>query len=177
MFFGVVALSCAPILSAASTVNATSKRIEHGAPATDAAWKAVLKDKVGAWAMVDWRQMMAGHLIMPTSGAFGPCLIGEATQAGIFDPGFAKPVRVMAGSRVSGVVKGSNADKAGLRNGDVITQSIDINPIAASFDRLIHIPIRRGASSMVISYQPRSKLVQAMKWRLPAAGARQRCVH
>jgi predicted metalloprotease with PDZ domain len=158
-------------------VNATSERIEHGTPATDAAWKAVLKDKVGAWAMVDWRHMMAGHLIMPTSGAFGPCLISQATQIGLFDLGFAKPIRVMAGSQVSGVVKGSNADKAGLRNGDVITESVDINPIAASFDRLIHIPIRRGASSMVISYRPRSTAVQAMKWRLPAAGAHRRCVH
>jgi predicted metalloprotease with PDZ domain len=158
-------------------INATSERIEHGTPATNAAWKAVLKDKVGAWAMVDWRHMMAGHLIMPASGAFGSCLIGETTQVGLFDLGFAKPVRVTAGSRVSGVVKGSNADKAGLRNDDAITRSIDINPIAASFDSPIHIPIRRGASSMVISYKPCSKLVQAMKWHLSPTGKHQKCVH
>lgn len=158
-------------------VNATSERIEHGAAATNAAWEAVLKDKVGAWAMADWRRMMAGHLIMPVSGAFGHCLTGKTTHVGLFDLGFAKPVRVKAGSRVSGVVKGSNADKAGLRNGDVITKTIDINPIAESFDSSIHIPVRRGASSMVISYKPRSKLVQAMKWHLSPAGAHRTSVH
>lgn len=164
-------------LTVLDLVNATSERIEHGAPATDTTWTAVLKDKVGVWALTDWQHMMDGQLIMPAPGAFGTCLTGGATKVGIFDLGFAKPIRVMANETVSGVVKGSNADKAGLRNGDVITETIDINPIAGSFDNLIHIPIRRGASPMMISYNPRSGWVTGMSWRLSSAGAPQKCSH
>jgi len=164
-------------LTVLDLVNTTSERIEHGAPATDLTWTAVLKDKVGAWALIDWQRMMDGQLIMPAPGAFGACLAGSATQVGIFDLGFAKPIRVMANGTISGLVKGSNADKAALQNGDVITETIDINPIAGSFDDLIHIPIRRGASPMMISYNPRSGLVPGMKWGLSSAGAQQKCWH
>ncbi|MBE1162343.1 hypothetical protein [Dyella acidiphila] len=164
-------------LTVLDLVNATSERIEHGAPATDATWTAVLKDQVGAWALADWQHMMDGQLIMPAAGAFGTCLAGSATQVGIFDLGFAKPIRVMANEAVSGVVKGSNADKAGLRDGDVIAETIDINPIAGSFVSLIHIPIRRGTSPLMVSYNPRSGSVPGMNWRLSGAGAEQRCPH
>lgn len=164
-------------LTVLDLVNATNERIEHGAPATDATWTAVLKDKVGAWALTDWQHMMDGQLIMPAAGSFGTCLTGSAIQVGIFDLGFAKPIRVMANETVSGVVKGSNADKAGLRDGDVITETIDINPIAGSFDNLIHLPIRRGSSSMMISYNPRSGLVPGTHWRLSSTDAQQKCSH
>jgi predicted metalloprotease with PDZ domain len=164
-------------LTVLDLVNATSEQIEHGAPATDATWTAMLKNKVGTWALTDWQNMMDGQLIMPAPGAFGTCLIGNVTRVGIFNLGFSKPIRVMANETVSGVVKRSNADKAGLRDGDVITETIDINPIAGSFDSLIHLSIRRGASPMMISYNPRSGLVPGMRWHLSSADAQQKCSH
>ncbi|WP_266156292.1 hypothetical protein [Dyella silvatica] len=164
-------------LTVLDLVNATSERITHGAPATDATWTAVLKDKLDAWALTDWQHMMDGQLILPAAGAFDPCLTGSATQVGTFDLGFAKPIRAMAGEAVSGVVKGSNADKAGLRDGDVITETIDIIPIAGNFDNLMHIPIRRGSTTMAISYNPRSGSVPGMRWRLPSADAQPKCPH
>ena len=82
----------------------------------------------------------------------------------LFDLGFAKPVRLMAGSTVFEVSSNSPAYRAGLRDGDVLTKSVDINPIASSFDAPIKLDLRSEAGARSVSYAPRGSAVKGMTW-------------
>ena len=99
-------------------VNEVSKRIDDGASADSQTWLDVLTTRAGSWAVSDWNAMMAGEVIFPAKGAFGTCLQSRKADVRIFDLGFASPVRLIAGSTIGGLVQGSPAEKAGLRNGD-----------------------------------------------------------
>ena len=145
-------------------VNETSRRIRKGQPAMAETWVAVLNQYVGPWALSDWQKMMSGQLLMPDSKAFGSCLSGERIEVGTFDLGFKTPVRLRTGLVINGVIAGSPAARAGLRNGDVIQADIDINPLASSFHRLISIPVFRHGSRFTVIYDPHVRSKQGMHW-------------
>lgn len=153
-------------LTVLDLVNETSARIAAGATADASTWKNVLSNKVGDWAVEHWRNMMAGRLLMLAPDAFGRCLVGKAAKVGAFDLGFAKPVRVTAGQAIEGVKSGSNAAKAGLQDGDIISQDIDINPLASSFNAPMRLAVHREGKEKLVVYDPHSGSLDGMVWEL-----------
>ncbi len=145
-------------------VNEVSRHIRSGEPGTNELWRNVLASKAGAWAVEDWQSMLSGKLLMPQPDAFGDCFVGSPKRAGRFDMGFKYPVRLQAGSKIGGVAAGSAAAKAGLRDGDVMIDDIDLIPIYTSFDKAVSIPIRRGEQDITITYNPHMGSVPAMRW-------------
>jgi len=73
-------------------------------------------------------------------------------------------VRLTAGAVIDGVVRGSAAERAGLRNGDVLDESVDINPIASSLDEPIVLHVRRAGVPVTITYQPSAGTQPGMAW-------------
>jgi S1-C subfamily serine protease len=108
--------------------------------------------------------MMAGKILFPVEGSFGSCLHPKKQDVRIFDLGFATPVRLTAGAAIDGVVKGSAAERAGSRNGDVLDESVDINPIASSLDEPIVLHVRRVGAPVTITYQPSAGMQPGMAW-------------
>jgi S1-C subfamily serine protease len=82
----------------------------------------------------------------------------------IFDLGFATPVRLMAGATIGGVAKGSAADRAGLRDGDVLAESVDINPAASSLDLPVTLRVLRAGVPVTVTYQPAGGSQPGMLW-------------
>ncbi len=150
--------------SALNLVNEMSRRIRQGAPQTNDTWQAVLQERVGTWAVDRWHAMMKGELLMPAPGTFGPCLTGIRRNVRVFDLGFARPVRLTQGETIGGVVNGSNAWKAGLRDGDVLRASVDINPLAESFTDPITLAVRRDGANQEVTYDPSDGSVAGMAW-------------
>jgi hypothetical protein len=144
--------------------NEMSARINAGEPSDRHTWLDVLSKRAGPWAVTDWNDMMAGKVLFPVEGSFGSCLHPARREVRIFDLGFATPVRLTAGATIDGVAKGSAADRAGLRNGDVLDESIDINPVASSLDQPIELHVHRAGTPLTIKYQPAAGTQPGMAW-------------
>ena len=144
--------------------NEMSARMNAGAPEDHNTWLAVLSKRVGSWAVQDWNDMMEGKLIVPAAGAFGPCMHAAKEDVRIFDLGFASPVRLTAGASIGGLVKGSPAERAGLRDGDVLEASVDINPMAESLDKPVVLKVTRGGKAETIRFDPRGGSQPGVRW-------------
>ena len=153
-------------ISVLDLVNATSDRIRLGTPANNQTWKEVLASRVGQWAVSDWSFMMQGRLMLPAD-AFGDAVKGMPVNNGFFDMGFAEPKHLNAGLEVEQVQSGSPAVKAGLRDGDILTQSLDLNPYYRSFANLITLHVMHDNVPKVVTYDPHLGSYPGMKWSLP----------
>ncbi|WP_426700991.1 hypothetical protein ACPPVV_16690 [Rhodanobacter sp. Col0626] len=145
-------------------VNEMSKRINAGEPSDRHTWLDVLSKRVGPWAIDDWNDMMSGNVIFPAKGAFDSCMQSRKEDVRIFDLGFSSPVRLIAGSTIGGLVHGSNAERAGLRNGDVLVTGTDINPMAESLDKPVVLHVRRSGKPMTIAFDPRGGSQPGLAW-------------
>ncbi len=145
-------------------INEMSRRIDDGEPSDRHTWLDVLSKRTGPWAISDWNDMMSGKVIFPAKGAFGACMQSRKKEVRIFDLGFASPVRLIAGSTIGGLVKDSPAERAGLRNGDVLVTGTDINPAAQSLDKPVVLNIRRDGKPMTITFDPRNGSQSGLEW-------------
>lgn len=147
-----------------SLANEMSRRIDGGAPSEGQTWVKVLSDGVGDWAVADWNAMMQGKVIYPAAGAFGQCMHATKQDVRIFDLGFSKPLRLTAGLPIGGLVKNSPAEAAGLRDGDVLQKSVDINVIATSLDKPIVLDVLRDGKPRTITYSPSGGTQPGVAW-------------
>jgi predicted metalloprotease with PDZ domain len=138
------------------------QRAGHEPTAQD--WVALLRREAGAWAVADWQAMVGGQLLRPVPGAFGPGVVSQPVPTGFFDLGFAEPLALQAGKRIKGLVAGSSAALAGLREGDELAEAVDIGPSYGSFRRPITLLVRRGATLVPITYLPQRGQAEAWEW-------------
>ncbi|GAA4500869.1 hypothetical protein GCM10023172_21850 [Hymenobacter ginsengisoli] len=138
------------------------QRAGHAPTAQD--WAALLGREAGPWAVADWQAMVDGQLLRPEPGAFGPAVVSQPVSTGFFDLGFAEPVSLLAGKRIKGLVAGSPAAMAGLREGDELLEAVNLIPVYSSFQQPITLRVRRGAEVLSITYQPRTGQAQAWEW-------------
>ncbi len=144
--------------------NEMSTRINAGEPSDRHTWLNVISKRAGPWAVNDWNDMMQGKIIFPAAGAFGSCMHAIRQDVRIFDLGFAMPVRLSAGATIGGVRRGSAAERAGLRDGDVLEEGVDINPAATSIDQPVVLHVRRAGSSVTMTYQPGRGSQPGLAW-------------
>jgi hypothetical protein len=147
-------------------VNETSRRIRLGAPANNQTWRDILASRAGEWAVSDWTFMLQGRLMLPVD-AFGETVKSVPISGGFFDLGFAKPERLNAGSEVEQVQAGSPAARAGLRDGDTLIQSLDLNPYYRSFRDPITLHVQHDNVPESITYDPHLGSHQGVRWTLP----------
>lgn len=143
-----------------------------GKPYGPKAWRALVDAQAGPEAAAAFDAMLAGETILPVAGAFGPCVQGRAIRIGVFDLNYRKKKGTNV---IETVLPGSNAEKAGLRVGDMLAGNADLEPAFTDLDRIVGIPIRRDGVAMTIRYVPRYGSVEAMKWEpvdTPACTAR-----
>jgi membrane-associated protease RseP (regulator of RpoE activity) len=65
---------------------------------------------------------------------------------------------------VRGLVSGSAAERAGLRNGDQIVKPVPQDGIQANQTEILHLEIKRDGKVFSLSYLPRGETVQAYQW-------------
>lgn len=148
----------------------TMQRAGHAPTAPD--WVALLRRAAGDWAVADYQAMVAGQLLRPVPGAFGPGVASQPVQTGYFDLGFAEPLAVQVGKRIKGLVPGSPAALAGLREGDELAEAVDIGPIYGSFRRPLTLRVRRNGALVPITYLPQRGQAEAWEWVAAPAPAK-----
>lgn len=154
-----------------TTVMGLIARMNARKPASGSgatAWEALLREQAGPWAVAEWRAMLAGQLLRPVDGAFGPCLVACRIAAGHFDLGVSK-TGFAKGDRIGNVVSGCNAYKAGVRAGDVLRETFEMEGLDNSFDRLATLKILREGKPLDITFAPRTGTEEAYRFH-PRSG-------
>jgi C-terminal processing protease CtpA/Prc len=65
---------------------------------------------------------------------------------------------------VRGLIAGSAAESAGVRNGDEITKPVPQDMLQGQQDGILTLEILRGGKPLEISYLPRAETVDAYQW-------------
>ncbi len=141
-----------------------------GQPMTEQTWTDLLRGELGNDGVAVHRAMMAGGLMLPESGDFGPCFRRTTRKIRVFDPGFDILSLVGPQKILRGLKPGSEAAKAGLRDGDRIVSAPLGDAVQADADRMIQAKVIRDGQTLTVTYLPRGEAVEAYQWeRAPEA--------
>ena len=141
---------------------------KSGKITTNADWEAILTRHLGAGAVSDFRAFLAGRMPVPDSAAFGPCFRRTTKPLRRYELGFDTAVLAEPKRIVRGLMPGSAAAQAGLRDGDEIVVPVPQDGIQGKQTAMLTLQIRRNGKPATITYLPRGETVQAYQWaRVP----------
>jgi S1-C subfamily serine protease len=69
-----------------------------------------------------------------------------------------------AGEHIKDLMANSPAAKAGLTEGDIINNDVDLFQLYRSYSKSLTIDVRRNGKIILITYLPRSTSASAYKW-------------
>src|SRR3546814_4227728 len=95
----------------------------------------MLRREVGEEAVAMNRAMLSGGLIVPESNDFGPCFRRTTKMIRRFDVGFDFSSLIGADKVVRDLKPGSEAAKAGIREGDHFTYGVALDAVQADVNR------------------------------------------
>ncbi|MEU6408168.1 hypothetical protein [Microbispora sp. NPDC046933] len=125
-------------------------------------WLDLVTDELGETARRDFAAMGAGEWIVPASEAFGPRFVREEIRDHVTELGFAIPsleTRV-----VTGLVAGSAAELAGVREGDRILDGPAGSEIARGSLERVSLTLQREDRTFEVAYDPSGAEVRSYRW-------------
>lgn len=144
-------------------------RRERGQPVEQADWEALIGEELGAAGVAAFHAMLDGRVEVPASDAFGPCFRRVQRPMRRYELGFEPKVLVEPVRIVRGLVPGSAAEAAGLRDGDEILQPVGQDAIQGDQEGVLELQVRRDGRDATIRYRPRGETVPTWQWeRVPA---------
>jgi predicted metalloprotease with PDZ domain len=143
---------------------------DRGQAPTPTSWAALVRRELGDEGVSTLDRMLAGGAPLPSSDAFGPCFRRISRELQRYELGFDPAVLVETERIVRGLVPGSAADLAGLRNGDRILKPVPQDAIQGNQEARLTLQVRRDGQDSTIIYRPRGETVSAWQWeRIPTA--------
>ncbi|HEX5261905.1 MAG TPA: hypothetical protein VFW13_00145 [Phenylobacterium sp.] len=144
------------------------RRRASGRPSDDAAWLDLVTRELGEDGARLHAEMLAGGLMLPQSGDFGPCFTRTTAKFRRFDLGFEPKSLVGDVKTIRGLKPDSEAAKAGLKDGDVVTYSVAMDSVQGDPQRKLTLKVTRGGQTFPLTYLPRGETVDAWQWaRVP----------
>jgi predicted metalloprotease with PDZ domain len=156
-------------------VREMNARRDAGEKLSETDWIDLLRREIGPEGPAVHRALMAGELMLPASDAFGPCFHRVVRKIRQFDLGFDNKSLLGDEMIVQGLEPGSEAARAGIRNGDHISYNIALDALQAEVDRTLTLNVKRGDRTIPITYLPRGKAVDAYQWVRTAGVPEARC--
>jgi len=156
-------------------IQAMIDRVREGLPVSEDVWLDLLRDEVGEEGPAVHRSMMAGGLMVPESGDFGPCFRRTTKKIRRFDLGFDNASLLGQEKVIEGLIPGSEAEKAGLRNGDTITYAVALDAVQRDPTRTLDLQVTRDGRTFALTYLPRGEAVDAYQWERDPAGPAAEC--
>ena len=156
-------------------LRAMLERQRSGRTLSNADWEEVLRRHLGEAAVAEFRAFLAGTPPLPDSDAFGPCFRRTTKVLRRYELGF-EPASLTESPRiVRGLIPGSAAEQAGLRNGDEIVRPVPQDGIQGNQTQLLRLEIRRDGRTFPLSYLPRGETVEAWQWERAPGVPDSRC--
>jgi predicted metalloprotease with PDZ domain len=137
---------------------------DQGQVVAPADWVRMVRRELGDAGPVALQHMLAGGAPLPGSGAFGPCFRRTTRELRRYELGFEPAVLTEDPRIVRGLVEGSAAQRAGLRDGDRILRPVPQDAIQADQHAQLELQVQRGESMMDLVYLPRGETVTAWQW-------------
>lgn len=135
---------------------------------TSEAWMGLLAAELGDEGRRVHADMLAGKLMLPEAGDFGPCFTRTMARFRRFDLGFEPKSLVGDVKTIRGLKPDSEAAKAGLKDGDVVTYSVAMDSVQGDQARTLTLNVTREGKTFPITYLPRGEAVDAYQWaRVP----------
>ena len=135
-----------------------------GQPVTEAVWLDLLRQEIGEDGPAVHRSMLAGGLMLPESGDFGPCFRRTTKKIRRFELGFDPKSLIGTPHIVRGLMPDSEAARAGLREGDKVNYSVALDAVQADVHRTLTLQVTRDGKTFPIAYLPRGEAVDAYQW-------------
>ncbi|HEY6517224.1 MAG TPA: hypothetical protein VIY50_13870 [Steroidobacteraceae bacterium] len=140
-------------------------RRRQGQPVDEAAWSSLLRQTLGRRGVAQFDAMMQGKLVLPAADAFGSCLERTTAPLRRYELGFDSQVLMEPARVVRGLIAGTTAARAGLRNGDRIVKPVPQDAIQADQAATLTLLIERDGRTFPITYLPRGATVPTYQWR------------
>jgi predicted metalloprotease with PDZ domain len=138
---------------------------EHRALPVDlGAWRGLVKQHLGDAGVAQLDAMLGGAVMLPAPDGFGPCFTRVTKPLRRYLLGFEPRVLVEPKRIVRGLVPGSAAEQAGVRNGDAITKPVPQDRIQGQQDAMLTLELLRDGKPLTITYLPRAETVDAYQW-------------
>lgn len=134
-------------------------------PVDQKAWVSLVRSALGSRGVAQFDAMMKGKLVLPPSDAFGRCFVRTTAPLRRYELGFDSAVLMEPARIVRGLVPGSEAARAGVRNGDRIVKPVPQDAIQADQKATLTLLIERNGRTFPITYLPRGATVQAYQWK------------
>jgi hypothetical protein len=144
------------------------RRHRVGEATDDAVWLSLVRRELGEDGARLHADMLAGKLMLPESGDFGPCFARTTGRFRRFELGFDPKSLVGDVKTIRGLIPGSEAAKAGLKDGDVVTYAVAMDSVQGDPTRTLTLKVTRGGRTFPVTYLPRGETVDAYQWaRVP----------
>lgn len=140
------------------------QRRRRGQPMDQAAWVETVTQALGRRGKSEFEAMLAGALQVPPSAEFGPCFRRTTALLRRYELGFEPAVLTETPRIIRGLIPGSAAEKAGLRNGDEILKPVPQDAIQADQHATLTLEVRRDGRDFKVTYLPRGEMVEAYQW-------------
>jgi predicted metalloprotease with PDZ domain len=133
------------------------RRDRGGETLTEAAWLELVRQEIGEDGVALHRKMMAGGVILPESDDYGPCFRRVPAKIRRYELGFTPKTLPDRRAEVTALVAGSEAAKAGLKSGDVVTMPvITTEGVKRDPQRTLTAPVTRDGKTFEVTWLPRT---------------------
>ncbi|MBA4010442.1 MAG: peptidase M61 [Phenylobacterium sp.] len=141
------------------------ERNRRGQTTGEADWLALLDKELGAAGAKTHAAMLAGGLMLPEVDGFGPCFTRTIGKVRRFELGFEPKSLVGDVKTIRDLQPTSEAAKAGLRNGDVVTYGQALDALQGDPQLQLTLQVTRDGKTFPISYLPRAEEVEIYQWK------------
>ncbi len=127
-----------------------------------------LKKELGPSAVEDFESIIIrGEDFIPDSDAFGHDFERIPIKYRVFELGFDERKSLYSPERrITGLVEDSAAERAGLQNGDLVLNKVNLEAVREDENLSIKLEVQRGDRTLSIEYLPRGESVGIYKWVL-----------
>jgi predicted metalloprotease with PDZ domain len=139
-------------------------RRQEKPPLDESAWIDLVTKQLGEKGRTEFQAMLSGAVMLPEPGGFGPCFTRTTKMLRRYQLGFEPKVLTEPKRIVRGLIAGSAAERAGVRDGDEITQPVPQDRIQGDQEAVLTLKLLRDGNPIEISYVPRGEAVEAYQW-------------
>lgn len=154
-----------------------NRRYAAGQGADDAAWVGLVTEALGEDGRKLHEAMLTGALMLPEPDDFGPCFTRVTAKVRRFELGFEPKSLVGTTKVIRDLVPGSEAAKAGLRDGDVVTYAVALDGVQGDPNQTLTLKVTRDGKTFPLTYLPRGERVDIYQWARKPGTQSLNCVY
>jgi predicted metalloprotease with PDZ domain len=154
-----------------------NRRYAAGQSTDDAAWIELVVKDLGEDGRKLHQAMLSGGLMLPEPDDFGPCFTRTTAKARRFELGFEPKSLVGTTKTIRGLIPGSEAAKAGLKDSDVVTYAVALDGVQGDPAAALTLKVTRDGKTFPLTYLPRGEAVSVYQWMRKPGTESLKCIY